>query len=388
VESHVVRRGDISTVIAGYPWFLDWGRDTLIAARGLIAAGKLRETREILLQFAKFEKDGTLPNMIRGDDARNRDTSDAPLWFFTACAELAAAEGDDAFLETALEGRTVRGILTDMAGSIIQGTPNGIRMDPLSGLVFSPSHFTWMDTNHPAGTPREGYPVEIQALWHHALSFLARIGGDGSAGWWRELAEKVRNAIVQRFFLEEEGYLADCLHTLPGRSALQAEPDDALRPNQIFALTLGAVTDPVICRRVLDACLGLLVPGAIRSLADKPTRHPLEIIHQGRRLGDPHKPYRGIYAGDEDTARKPAYHNGTAWTWVFPSFCEAWAAHYGEAGKATARAWLASSTTIINSHCAGHMPEILDGDTPHRQKGCDAQAWGDTELLRVWLKLK
>lgn len=388
VESHVVRRGDFSTVIAGYPWFLDWGRDTLIAARGLIAAGKLRETREILLQFAKFEKDGTLPNMIRGDDARNRDTSDAPLWFFTACAELAAAEGDDAFLDTALEGRTVRGILTDMAGSIIQGTPNGIRMDPLSGLVFSPSHFTWMDTNHPAGTPREGYPVEIQALWHHALAFLARIGGDGSAGWWRELAEKVRNAIVQRFFLEEEGYLADCLHTLPGRSALQAEPDDALRPNQIFALTLGAVTDPVICRRVLDACLGLLVPGAIRSLADKPTRHPLEIIHHGRRLGDPHKPYRGIYAGDEDTARKPAYHNGTAWTWVFPSFCEAWAAHYGEAGKATARAWLASSTTIINSHCAGHMPEILDGDTPHRQKGCDAQAWGDTELLRVWLKLK
>ena len=381
VEEYVVRRGDFSTVIAGYPWFLDWGRDTLIAARGLIAAGKIRETREILLQFARFEKDGTLPNMIRGDDARNRDTSDAPLWFFVACSELAAVEGNEAFLDTDLDGRTIRDILVSMGRSIVKGTPNGIRMDPEAGLVFSPSHFTWMDTNHPAGTPREGYPIEIQALWHFALSFLARISGEASAGEWRGLAEKVQDAVARLFFLKEEGYLADCLHASPGESALQAKPDDALRPNQLFALTLGAVADPSIFRQVLDACERLLVPGAIRSLADKPTAYPLEIIHQGRSLADPHRPYRGIYSGDEDTARKPAYHNGTAWTWVFPSFCEAWAAHYGDSGKAAARAWLAGSTGIINDRCAAHMPEILDGDYPHRQRGCDAQAWGDTELL-------
>ncbi|WP_373499560.1 amylo-alpha-1,6-glucosidase [Desulfococcus sp.] len=385
VENYIVRRGDFSTVIAGYPWFLDWGRDTLIAARGLIAAGKIRETGEILLQFARFEKDGTLPNMIRGDDARNRDTSDAPLWFFVACKEMAGADGT--FLDTDLEGRTIRDILLSMGRSIVGGTPNGIRMDPESGLVFSPSHFTWMDTNHPAGTPRQGYPIEIQALWHYALSFLARISGGEPSEPWRGLAEKVRDAIARLYYLKDEGYLSDCLHAQPGESARQAAADDALRPNQLFALTLGAVADPVICRGVLDACLRLLVPGAIRSLADKPAVYPLEILHQGRRLGDPHQPYRGNYAGDEDTMRKPAYHNGTAWTWVFPSFCEAWADHYGDSGKAAARAWLSSAAGIINAHCAGHMPEILDGDYPHRQRGCDAQAWGDTELLRVWLKV-
>ncbi len=388
VEPYIVRRGDFNTVIAGYPWFLDWGRDTLIAVRGLIAAGKLRETRAILLQFARFEENGTLPNMIRGDDARNRDTSDAPLWFFVACAELAAADGQDAFFDTDVDGRTIRDILVSMARSIIDGTPNGIRMDPASGLVFSPSHFTWMDTNYPAGTPREGYPIEIQALWYYALSFLARISGGTLGERWRDLAGKVHDSIARLFFLEKEGYLADCLHAAAGESAFTARPDDALRPNQLFALTLEAVTDPSIFRRVLDACECLLVPGAIRSLADKPTTFSHEISFQGRLLNDPHHPYRGTYAGDEDTSRKPAYHNGTAWTWVFPSFCEAWAAHYGASGRAAARAWLASGTVLINSRCAGHVPEILDGDYPHRERGCDAQAWGDTELLRVWRKLR
>jgi predicted glycogen debranching enzyme len=274
-----------------------------------------------------------------------------------------------------------------MARAIVQGTPNGIVMDSETGLVFSPSHFTWMDTNHPAGTPREGYPIEIQALWHAALAFLGRIIDNEAAAEWRRLAGQVEEQIIQRFYLKEEGYLADCLLASPGESAREARPDDALRPNQLFALTLGAVTDPAVCRGVLDACERLLVPGAIRSLADKPTACPLAIIHQGQQLGDPHHPYYGTYGGDEDTSRKPAYHNGTAWTWVFPSFCEAWAAHYGASGRAAARAWLVSSTLLINEHCTGHTPEILDGDTPHHQRGCDAQAWGDTELLRVWLKL-
>jgi glycogen debranching enzyme len=116
-------------------------------------------------------------------------------------------------------------------------------------------------------------------------------------------------------------------------------------------------------------------------------RHPLEIVHHGKLINDPHRPYQGKYIGDEDTRRKPAYHNGTAWTWPFPSFCEAWAITYGEEGKKTALAWLSSSVRLLEQDCVGHIPEILDGDFPHAPRGCDAQAWGASEWLRVWLKL-
>ncbi len=386
-DHFVVARENLQTVIAGYPWFLDWGRDTLIFVRGLIAAGRTEESRAILKQFARFEENGTIPNMIRGNDAGNRDTSDAPLWFFTACADLMQAEGTDAFLKEKCGNRNIRDILSDMANSLLKGTPSGIRTDPDSGLLFSPSHFTWMDTNHPAGTPREGYPVEIQALWHSALCFLARIALEPEKSRWQKAAERVRNSLTELFYLKDKGYLSDCLHARPGQSALQAKPDDALRPNQLFALTLGAVDDPEICRNILEACSCLLIPGAIRSLADRPVEYRLEIRHHGSLLNDPHYPYQGIYAGDEDTRRKPAYHNGTAWIWVFPSFCEAWAQVYGEEGRKTALAWLGSCTRLINTGCVGHLPEIADGNFPHTPKGCDAQAWSASEVLRVWLKI-
>jgi predicted glycogen debranching enzyme len=388
LDDFVVYREQLNTVIAGYPWFLDWGRDTLIGVRGMIACGKISESRAILKQFARFEKQGTLPNMIRGDDAGNRDTSDAPLWFFVACADLTDAEGDESFLDEPCEGRTLRQILHDMTRSLTAGTPNGIVMDPESGLLFSPSHFTWMDTNYPAGTPREGYPIEIQALWHFALQFMSRISRGVDQKKFADRARQTVSSIRELFFLKDKGYLSDCRHGAAARSARQAEPDDALRPNQILALTLGAVEDGEIRRKVLDACAGLLVPGAIRSLADRPVSRPLEIVHHGKILNNPLRPYQGRYQGDEDTRRKPAYHNGTAWTWPFPSFCEAWAACYGEGGRETARAWLGSAARLINSGCAGHVPEILDGDAPHTWRGCDAQAWGASELLRVWLKLK
>ncbi|OQY60351.1 MAG: glycogen debranching protein [Desulfobacteraceae bacterium 4572_88] len=391
LDHFVVRRESLNTVIAGYPWFLDWGRDTLIFVRGLIAAGRTEDARAILKQFGRFEKDGTLPNMIRGNDAGNRDTSDALLWFFVACSDLVNAEGNDDFLNVRCNGRTMLEIFISMIRSLMSGTPNGIRMDPESGLIFSPAHFTWMDTNYPAGTPREGYPIEIQAFWHFALSFISqKLEARSQASDFKlqisNLAQKVQSSIMEFFFLEKERYLSDCLHARAGVPANQATPDDALRPNQLFALTLSAVTDTAVCRRILAACEELLVPGAIRSLGDWPVHPPLEIRHHGRSLNDPHHPYQGTYAGDEDTERKPAYHNGTAWTWVFPSFCEAWVRAYGDspAVRDTALSWLTSSTRIINTGCVGHVPEILDGDYPHTQRGCDAQAWGASELFRVW----
>ncbi|MBW1827654.1 MAG: glycogen debranching protein, partial [Deltaproteobacteria bacterium] len=161
-------------------------------------------------------------------------------------------------------------------------------------------------------------------------------------------------------------------------------PDDALRPNQLLGVTLGAVSDRRVCRKILASCEELLVPGAIRSLADRRVRRPLFIDHHGKTINHPHYPYQGKYAGDEDTNRKPAYHNGTAWTWQFPSYCEAWAKTYGEKSRKTALAWLTSSAELVTRGCIGHVPEILDGDFPHKQRGCDAQAWGASEIVRVW----
>jgi predicted glycogen debranching enzyme len=386
LDQYVVRRGKLKSIIAGYPWFLDWGRDSLIVVRGLVAAGRLKAARDVLKQFGQFEKQGTIPNMIRGQDAGNRDTSDAPLWFFTACADLVAAEDSQEFLDSTWGDRTTRTILLEMADSLIHGTPNGIRMDPASGLIFSPAHFTWMDTNHPSATPREGYPIEIQALWHRALAFLTQIDTIGRKRW-QELMRQVASSLVTLYFHPDRGYFADCLHASSGTAAQFAAPDDALRPNQLLVLTLGGLGDPTIARSVLAACETLLVPGAIRSLADKKVTCPIAFVYNGRLVNDPHHPYQGRYIGDEDSQRKPAYHNGTAWTWLFPSFCEAWAKEYGKDGCQTALAWLGSSAELINQGCIGHVPEILDGDFPHISRGCDAQAWGVSELLRVWLRL-
>ncbi len=383
LEHYLVKRGKLTSVIAGYPWFLDWGRDSLIVTRGLIVAGKIEEAKAILLQFGRFEEHGTLPNMIQGEKAANRDTADAPLWFMVAINDMLKAENSHDFLETSTDDRTIRQIIFSIGSSLIIGTDHGVRMDPESGLLFSPAHFSWMDTNYPAGTPRQGYPIEIQALWHASLSLLVRLDPQEEKGPWLSLAKQVENSITRLFWLKEEGFLADCLHNPNGGPAVQAEADDALRPNQLLAITLGAIKNKDYCRRILDACAGLLVPGAIRSLADRPVRKPLAIYHHGQLLNQPDNPYQGRYQGDEDSQRKVAYHNGTAWTWIFPSFSEAWALTYGREGYETARSWLGSSIRLINEGCIGQVPEITDGDYPHRQRGCDAQAWGVSELLRV-----
>ncbi|MBA3017170.1 MAG: glycogen debranching enzyme N-terminal domain-containing protein [Proteobacteria bacterium] len=388
MDHYVVKRGSLHTVIAGYPWFLDWGRDSLIFARGLIAAGRTEEARSILRQFGQFEEGGTIPNMIHGDDAGNRDTSDAPLWFFVACSDLVNIKGNKKFLSLKCGKKTIRQILFSIINSYMEGTSNGIKMDPESCLIFSPAHFTWMDTNHPAGTPREGYPVEIQALWFFALTFLSQIDSGKAGKKWKDMAKKVQSSILELFLIKDKGYLSDCLHFRAGEIPRQSEPDDALRPNQLLAITLGAVSDNMVCRNILSSCEELLVPGAIRSLADRPVSRPLPVMHNNKIINDPNNPYQGSYKGDENTSRKPAYHNGTAWTWLFPCFCEAWVKTYGAEGKDTALSWLSSSSRIIEQGCAGHVPEILDGNFPHTQRGCDAQAWGASELLRVWVNIK
>ena len=374
LRHYVVKRDGKRTVIAGYPWFLDWGRDTLIALRGLVKCGFRRECVEIIRQFAGFEERGTIPNMINGSDTGNRDTSDAPLYLAVAARDCAEAAGDRSLLDISCGGRTLREVLESIVDNYLAGTPNGIAADPESLLIYSPSHFSWMDTAHPAGTPRAGYPIEIQALWFAALEFLGRD---------RE-AERVRQSIAKYFFPEDLGFCSDCLHADRRIPAAQAVPDDHLRPNQLFAVTLGAVTTHRLRDSIIDACGELLVPGAIRTLADREVHFKLPVELNGRLLNDPSHPYRGRYEGPEDTSRKVAYHNGTGWCWPFPAYCEALYMAGGEAVRRRALSLLESMSAQFNSGVPFQPSEVVDGDAPHIPGGCPAQAWSLSEFFRVY----
>lgn len=393
IREYVVKRDNLKTVIAGYPWFLDWGRDTLICARGLISAGFIKDVKKILLQFAKYEENGTLPNIIHGETIGNRDTSDAPLWFFVACSDYCKTLGNYDLLKEKVNGkRTLFDVLKSLADNYIKGTSNGIKVDKDSMLVYSPPHFTWMDTNYPAGTPREGYPIEIQSLWFYALNFLSEI--DEEKNTWSKKAKQAKASILKYFVSDYYNtlgqktgrrYLSDCLHCSGFQTADEAEVDDHIRCNQLFAITLGALDDMELAKTVLETSYDLLIPGAIRSLADRKVRFNLPVKgNDGALLNDPSAPYWGRYSGNEDTRRKPAYHNGTAWTWPFPSYPEAFYKVYGKGGLAHSISVLASASTLFDNGCLGHLPEILDGSFPHKEKGCDAQSWGATEFYRVW----
>ncbi len=404
IQAFFVNRAGGRTVIAGYPWFLDWGRDSLICARGALAAGMTTEVADMLALFGRFAEQGTLPNYICGNDATNRETSDAPLWYGVACEETAEKIGDAFYARTVdPQGRTIAEVLREIAQGCAGGTPHGVRMDPATGLIWSPPHFTWMDTNYPAGTPREGYPVEIQALWIRLLRQLGQLFASGRLSGKPvlntpagphdilDLAGLAARSFERLFWLEERGYCADVLLAPANTGADQATPDDALRSNGLLAISLGILDGPRAQRCVDAAAQYLVTPGALRSLAPLPVSVPLRIhAPDGRPLNDPFHPYWGRYEGDEDTRRKPAYHNGTAWTWTFPVFCEALARawNFSPAAVNAARAYLGSAERLLTTGSLGHLPEIVDGDYPHQQRGCDAQAWGATETFRVWKLLQ
>ena len=379
LRNYIVRREAHKTVIAGYPWFLDWGRDTLIFLRGVAAAGDWDTVYDALIEFGRFEKGGTIPNMIRGEDDANRETVDGPLWFSAVCADAIAVRGANEVLGLTCGERTLKDILVSIAENYIKGTANGIKADPDTGLIWAPHHYTWMDTNYPAGTPRNGYSVEIQALWVHLLDLL----GSEVAPKWKRLASRVRRAFRELFPLPGGG-LSDCLYAEQGVGARQADPDDAVRPNQLYAVVLGLLKDDKpLAASVLRATECLLTPGSIRSLADAPVRRALPIIRDGQLLNDPHNPYWGRYEGDEDTRRKPAYHNGTGWTHPFPLYAEALYLTYGETARRAALALLNSAEFLANRDTVTQLPECTQGNAPHEACGTGAQAWGVSEYVRV-----
>lgn len=381
----VVKRDNFKTVIAGFPWFLDWGRDTLIVLRGLIDDGFEDEALDILRQFAKFEKHGTLPNMIRGNDDSNRDTTDAPLWFFVAVHDFIRKFKRDEILQLDNgAGRTIFECMESIVKNYISGTPNGIKADEETLLIYNPPHFTWMDTNYPAATPREGYPIEIQSLWYHALSFLGNYKKE-----YRTAAEKVAINFDKYFYRKDLQRYSDCVHVKNGFAPIKdGIADDHIRSNQLFALTLGLVREHEKMLSIIKNCEKLIIPGGIRSLADAPVEYHLGVYHNGQLLNNPAAPYWGSYNGPEDTRRKAAYHNGTAWGWVFPSYCEALYIAGGEVCRRKALLFLLSAITVLESGVPGQLPEVIEGNYPHWAGGCLAQAWSMSEFGRVFHLLK
>ncbi len=247
-----------------------------------------------------------------------------------------------------------------------------------------------MDTNYPAGTPRIGYPVEIQALWIASLTIIREKFG---VKLFEATEAAARKSLLTLYPQDNGKGLLDNLraHSSHFEQAKTALRDDAIRPNQLLAITLGAIDKKSdIAKSIVETTERLLIPGGIRSLDDREVITPQPVWHHDRLLNDPSRPYWGHYTGDEDTRRKPAYHNGTAWGWQFPLWCEANAMISGakgteaaEKGRRDSLAILASAAALLETGVLGQTAEIMDGDAPHTARGCLAHAWSISELQRV-----
>jgi len=363
-DAFVVRRGeDLRTVIAGYHWFSDWGRDTMIALPGLcLVTRRFDEARNILRAFARAASEGMLPNRFpdRGE-APEYNTIDATLWFFVAVWRFLQATGDETF---------VRQELTPTLEEILawhdRGTRHGIHAEP-DGLLTGGEpgmQLTWMDARvgDRVVTPRIGRPVEVEALWFNSLWILSRLfaraGRAAEAEALQRRARAARQRFAEVFWNPRAGCLYDCVD---GEGA-----DPSLRPNQIFALSLPF---PLLGGERAHGVLGaveekLLTPRGLRTLAAEDPR------------------YRPTCAGTA-AERDAAYHQGTVWPWLLGPFLTALVRLRGEAGRRRGRELLAGFAPHLAEVGVGTVSEIFDGDPPHAARGAIAQAWSVAELLRA-----
>jgi predicted glycogen debranching enzyme len=352
------------SVIAGYPWFSDWGRDTMIALPGLaITTGRHDLARTVLATFARFVDQGMLPNYFPYQgEVPEYNTVDAALWFFQAVRAYHDATGDTDFLAE------VHPVLEDIGAWYERGTRHGIRVDRQDGLVRAGKtgvQLTWMDAKVDdwVVTPRQGKPVEINALWYSALMTMARFAkllGRPSEACEAQAARVAES--FRRFWNPETGCLYDVLDGPRGH-------DPAIRPNQLFALSLPDSPLPAPeRRRVLEVC----------------GRHLLT-SHGMRSLSPADPAYHGVFTGDRRT-RDGAYHQGTVWTWLLPHYALAHARVHGD--PAGAQRLLEPFAALMWEMGAGTLPEVADGDPPHTPRGCFAQAWTVGETLRVWHALE
>ena len=366
-DAYLVRRGAGRTIVAGYPWFTDWGRDTFIAVRGLcLATGRLADARDILVEWAGAVSEGMLPNRFPDHgEAPEFNSVDASLWYVVAVHELLQLVPNDSILLTTTQRRALESAVQQIVNGYAAGTRFGIRMDA-DGLLSAgvPGvQLTWMDARvgDRVITPRIGKPVEIQALWLNALSAASRLEPS-----WRDVFERGRAAFVERFWNEELGRLADVVDVdhIPGTR------DDRFRPNQILAV--GGLPVPLVDgkrgRRIVDAVeRHLLTPVGLRSLAP----------------GEPG--YAARYEGDS-AARDAVYHQGTVWPWLIGPFVDAWVRVRGNtaAARRDARAQFVDPLlTRVQTFGFGHLSEIADAEAPFEPKGCPFQAWSLGELLRL-----
>jgi predicted glycogen debranching enzyme len=354
------------TVIAGYHWFTDWGRDTMISLEGLtLATGRFQEGRDILRTFSYYVRDGLIPNMF--PDRENEGlyhTADATLWYFHAIDRYLEATGDRDTLRTLLP------VLHAIVRRHLEGTRFGIGVDPADGLLRQGAEgyqLTWMDAKVDGWvvTPRRGKAVEINALWYNALRLLEQWSREeGAAGEARTLgdhASRARQAFNARFWYEQGGHLYDVVDGEDG-------DDAACRPNQLIALSLRhAVLDEQRWRPVLDVVKAqLLTPVGLRSLAPG------------------HPDYKPTYHGDLRT-RDAAYHQGTVWAWLIGPMVDAWLRVHPD-DRCGARAMLEGLVPHLDEACLGSISEIFDAEPPHTPRGCVAQAWSVAGMLRGWLR--
>lgn len=355
------------TMIAGYHWFTDWGRDTMIALEGLtLATGRFAEAAWILRTFAHYVRDGLIPNMFpEGERTGMYHTADATLWFFHALDRYVQTTGDQETLRVLLP------ILQNIVQHHLHGTRFGIGVDPHDGLLHQGAEgyqLTWMDAK--VGdwvvTPRRGKAVEINALWFNALctlyEWLQAAGEQEQAQALQQHAEQVYHSFNQRFWYPQGGYLYDVIDGEEG-------DDRACRPNQVLAFSL---RHPVLEAKrwwsVLEVVQAqLLTPVGLRSLANQ------------------HPDYKATYTGDL-RARDAAYHQGTVWAWLIGPFIDAWLRVHPE-DRQGARQFLSGFEPHLNEACIGSISEIFDAETPFTPRGCVAQAWSVAEVLRCWLKV-
>jgi predicted glycogen debranching enzyme len=367
-DQFIVRRGTVAdpdgrTVIAGYPWFSDWGRDTMISLPGLtLATGRPDVAARILRTFARFVDQGMLPNRFPDEgETPQYNTADATLWYFEAIRAYHAATGDDGLLQDLWP------VLVDIIEWHRHGTRYQIRQDPVDGLIYAGEtgvQLTWMDAKVDdwVVTPRTGKPVEINALWYNALRIMAHFARHlgpmaPGGGNYDDLADVTERGF-QRFWRLPDG---PCYDVLDGPDG----PDPSLRPNQLLAVALPHTPLTAVQQKaVVDIC----------------ARHLL--TSHGLRTLSPDEPgYLGHYRGNQKQ-RDAAYHQGTAWSWLMGPFAAAHWRVYGDAELA--RCYLRPLLGQLAGHGIGSISEIFDGDAPFTPRGCPAQAWGVAELLRLW----
>jgi predicted glycogen debranching enzyme len=354
-----------ATIIAGYPWFTDWGRDTMISLPGLtLTTGRFGLAKSILQTFAGAVQYGLLPNRFNDSGAgADFNTVDATLWFFHAAYEYARKSGDWTLLTNELFP-----VFEAILEAHLEGTKYGIKVDQTDGLLAAGGpgfQLTWMDAK--VGdwvvTPRTGKPVEIQALWYNALRVTCEIANKSGkqSTKWSELATKTFNSFESKFINSETGALYDVVD-VPGTDV----PDHSVRPNQIFALSLPfplidpkSATGLAVFREVTDK---LLTPVGLRTLAPDDPR------------------YRPQYGPGDQTSRDGSYHQGTAWPWLIGAYIDV--QRKVDSDPCAAVKLLEPLLDSMANYGLGSIAEIYDGSEPHKPNGCVAQAWSVAEVLR------